>query len=102
MCRSKGSEEFDMEQTIIKLPGPRLRGNVSLEETISRRRALRRYRKQPLLLSQLSQILWSSQGITGTSEFRAAPGAGATYPIEIFIVVGDQCILASEAEQASE
>jgi SagB-type dehydrogenase family enzyme len=91
-----------MKQTTIKLPSPRLKGNVSLEETILRRRAVRRYRTEPLLLSQLSQILWSAQGITGTREFRAAPSAGATYPLEIFVVVGDQCIIASEVKQASE
>jgi len=55
-----------------------------------------------LLLSQLSQILWSAQGITGTREFRAAPSAGATYPLEIFVVVGKQCIIGSEAKQDHE
>jgi SagB-type dehydrogenase family enzyme len=89
-----------MKQTIIKLPSPRLKGNVSLEETILRRRAVRRYRKEPLDLSQLSQILWSAQGITGTREFRAAPSAGATYPLEIFVVVGKQGVITSEAKQA--
>jgi len=88
-----------MRQTIIKLPSPRLKGKVSLEETIVRRRAVRRYRKEPLDLSQLSQILWSAQGITGTREFRAAPSAGATYPLEIFVVVGKQGVIASEAKQ---
>jgi SagB-type dehydrogenase family enzyme len=90
-----------MKQTIIRLPAPRLKGNVSLEETILRRRAVRRYHTEPLLLSQLSQILWSAQGMTGTREFRATPSAGATYPLEIFVVVGDQCVIASVAKQAS-
>jgi SagB-type dehydrogenase family enzyme len=91
-----------MKQTIIKLPAPRSKGNVSLEETILRRRAVRRYRRQPLALSQLSQILWSAQGITGTRGFRAAPSAGATYPLEIFVVVGKQGVIASGAKQAPE
>jgi SagB-type dehydrogenase family enzyme len=91
-----------MRQTIIKLPSPQLKGKVSLEETILRRRAVRRYRRDPLNLSQLSQILWSAQGITGTREFRAAPSAGATYPLEIFVVVGKQGVTASEAKQAPE
>jgi SagB-type dehydrogenase family enzyme len=91
-----------MKQTIIKLPVPRLKGNVSLEETILRRRAVRRYRTEPLLLPQLSQILWSAQGMTGTRELRTAPCAGATYPLEVFVFVGDQCIVASEAEGVSE
>jgi SagB-type dehydrogenase family enzyme len=89
-----------MKQTIIKLPSPWLKGNVSLEETILRRRSVRRYRREPLLLSQLSQILWSAQGITGTRGFRAAPSAGATYPLEIFMFVGKQGVIASEAKQA--
>ena len=91
-----------MGQTIIKLPSPQLKGKVSLEETILRRRAVRRYRRDPLDLSQLSQILWSAQGITGTREFRAAPSAGATYPLEIFVFVGKQGVIASEAKQAPE
>ena len=91
-----------MGQTIIKLPSPQLKGKVSLEETILRRRSVRRYRREPLDLSQLSQILWSAQGITGTRGFRAAPSAGATYPLEIFVFVGKQSIIASEAKQAFE
>jgi SagB-type dehydrogenase family enzyme len=91
-----------MRQTIIKLPSPQLKGKVSLEETILRRRAVRRYHREPLDLSQLSQILWSAQGITGTREFRAAPSAGATYPIEIFVFVGKQGVIASEVKQAPE
>jgi SagB-type dehydrogenase family enzyme len=91
-----------MGQTIIKLPSPQLKGKVSLEETILRRRSIRRYSKEPLHLSQLSQILWSAQGITGTRAFRAAPSAGATYPVEIFVVVGKQGVIAGEAKQAPE
>jgi SagB-type dehydrogenase family enzyme len=91
-----------MGQTIIKLPSPQLKGKVSLEETILRRRSVRRYRREPLDLPQLSQILWSAQGITGTRGFRAAPSAGATYPLEIFVVIGKQGVIASEAKQAPE
>ena len=85
---------------MIKLPFPQLKGKVSLEETILRRRSVRRYRREPLDLSQLSQILWSAQGITGTRGFRATPSAGATYPLEIFVVVGEQGIIGSQAKQA--
>ena len=91
-----------MRQIIIKLSSPQLKSKVSLEETILRRRAVRRYRREPLDLSKLSQILWSAQGITGTREFRAAPSAGATYPLEIFVFVGKQGVIASEAKQAPE
>jgi len=76
----------------IKLPPPVLKGKVSLEETIARRRSIRKYRTEPLTLFQLSQILWSAQGITAVGELRAAPSAGATYPLEIFAFVGKQAI----------
>ena len=77
---------------VIKLPLPQLKGEVSLEEAIAKRRSIRRYRVEPLTLSQLGQILWSAQGITGPGELRAAPSAGATYPLEIFILVGNKTV----------
>ena len=89
-------------QPIIKLPSPQLEGKVSVEETIAKRRSVRRYRLESLTLSQLSQILWSAQGITGAGKVRAAPSAGAIYPLEIFAVIGKQAIIviASEAKQS--
>mgnify|MGYP006269275531 CR=1 FL=1 len=89
-------------QSTIRLPSPQLKGEVSLEETILRRRSVRKYRAEPLSLSQLSQILWSAQGITGSRGFRTAPSAGATYPLKIFILVGKQGVITSDVKQALE
>lgn len=86
-----------MEQTVIKLPPGQSRGNVSLEEAIARRRSVRRYRTESLDLSQLSQILWSAQGITRGQHFRAVPSAGATYPLELFVLVGQKTVNQLEA-----
>jgi SagB-type dehydrogenase family enzyme len=91
-----------MEQNVIKLPSPQSKGKVSLEETILRRRSVRRFRREALNLPQLGQILWSAQGITGSRGFRATPSAGATYPLEIFAVIGKQGVILGEQEQASE
>ncbi len=88
-------------RTVISLPCPRLEGKVSLEETIVRRRSVRRYRREPLDLSQLSQILWSAQGITAKGRLRAVPSAGATYPLEVFVVVGSQGVIVREPKQLS-
>ena len=82
---------------VVKLPRPELEGKVSLEEAIARRRSVRRYRAEPLTLSQLSQVLWSAQGITAGGELRAAPSAGAKYPLELFAFVGKQAIDGLEA-----
>lgn len=80
------------QQTQIHLPPPSQRG-MSLEEVIARRRSIRRFSTQPLSQLQLSQILWATQGITDASlKFRTVPSAGATYPLEIFVVCGRNCI----------
>mgnify|MGYP001133038277 CR=1 FL=1 len=89
-----------MKYALIKLPPPLLKGKVSLEEAIASRRSVRRYRSEPLTLSQLGQLLWSAQGITGPEKLRAAPSAGATYPLEIFVFVGQQAVITSEAKQS--
>lgn len=78
-----------MTEAPIKLPLPSLKGKISVEEAISKRRSVRRFRTQPLSLLQLSQILWSAQGITDTGRYRTVPSAGATNPLEIFIVIGE-------------
>jgi SagB-type dehydrogenase family enzyme len=77
------------EETPIKLPSPITHGKLSLEQAISKRRSVRRFKDEPLSLEQLSQLLWSAQGITGTGGRRAAPSAGATYPLEILVVIGE-------------
>jgi SagB-type dehydrogenase family enzyme len=71
----------------ILLPAPRLKGDMSVEEAIARRRSVRNYRREPLTLSELSQLLWAAQGITHENK-RSAPSAGATYPMEVFVFVG--------------
>lgn len=82
----KGGENME-----IKLPEPTLKGKVSVEECIARRRSIREYLDKPLTLEEISQLLWATQGITSDRgfKFRAAPSAGATYPLEIRIVKED-------------
>ena len=60
---------------------------MSVEESIARRRSIRNYLRGPLSLDMLSQILWAAQGITDSDGvFRAAPSAGALYPLELYVV----------------
>ncbi len=82
----------------IHLPPPSSKGGMSLAEAIARRKSIRRYTRETITQSQLSQLLWSAQGITDvSSERRSVPSAGATYPLEIFVVCGDNCIENIEA-----
>jgi SagB-type dehydrogenase family enzyme len=77
----------------IQLPPPTPKGIMSLEEAIARRRSIRHLTQESISQSQLSQILWATQGVTDIrSGDRAVPSAGATYPLEIFTVSGRNCI----------
>ena len=78
------------ETPTISLPAPRLKGEMSLEEAILKRRSRRDFRDSPLTLGEVSQILWAGQGITDAAGLRAAPSAGALYPLDLYLVVGKQ------------
>jgi SagB-type dehydrogenase family enzyme len=74
----------------INLPSPRLKGDMSLEEAIAKRRSIRSYSPTPLTLEEISQLLWAAQGITEPNRgLRTAPSAGATYPYEVYIVTNE-------------
>lgn len=77
-----------MAATGITLPPPSKMGSISLEEALARRRSVREFTQQPLTLGQISQLLWATQGHSGP-QHRTAPSAGATYPLEIYLVVGN-------------
>ncbi len=80
-------DKMTMEEK-LKLPEPAYKSSVSIEEAILLRRSIRDYKPEPITLNQLSQILWAAQGITERSKgFRSAPSAGATYPLEIYVVI---------------
>lgn len=72
-------------KTKIKLPKPRYESDTSIEEALLKRKSTRNYRGN-LTVKEISQLLWAAQGITST---RTSPSAGATYPLEIYLVVGD-------------
>lgn len=74
---------------IVKLPEPKYDSKVSVEKALLERRSIRNYKDEPLTLAEVSQLLWSAQGITDRRGFRTAPSAGALYPLEIYVVVGN-------------
>jgi len=69
----------------VNLEKPRFKGEMSVEEALYRRRSVRDYSPEPLSISEISQILWSAQGLTHPYGYRTAPSAGALYPLEIYI-----------------
>ena len=73
----------------MKLPELQSTSTMTLEDALARRRSIRSYKKEPLTLSELGRLLWAAQGRTGARDFRAAPSAGATYPLEAYVVAGN-------------
>ena len=79
----------EQESGIIKLPEPRYDSDISIEQSLLRRRSIRSYKVESLTLQELSQLLWAAQGVTDPKGFRTAPSAGALYPLELYVVAGD-------------
>jgi SagB-type dehydrogenase family enzyme len=79
------------------LPSPKTADSVSVEEALTKRRSYRHFQKRELSAEQLSQILWAAYGITKPvpdrpllrGGLRTAPSAGALYPFEMYVVVGN-------------
>jgi SagB-type dehydrogenase family enzyme len=69
----------------IVLPEPSLKGEMSIEKALYKRRSVRNYQENTVNLEELSQLLWAAQGITDNRrQFRTAPSAGALYPLEVY------------------
>jgi SagB-type dehydrogenase family enzyme len=88
------SEAFDLAALdcaevgkAIALPAASTEGGMSLEETVARRRSSRDFAQDPIALAAIGQVLWSAAGLTDEANgLRAAPSAGACYPLEVYLV----------------
>lgn len=72
----------------IALPEPDRQGTVPVETALATRRSVRAFKNEAMSLQQVSQLLWSAQGISGPYGVRTAPSAGALYPLETLVVIG--------------
>lgn len=88
-CKADSSAQ-EGGKNVKNLPAPRTEGTISVEEAIAKRRSVRSFLDKALSDAELSQILWAAQGITDRRRgLRAAPSAGATYPLETYVVTGE-------------
>ncbi|MGO8988869.1 MAG: SagB/ThcOx family dehydrogenase [bacterium] len=82
----------------IPLPKPSSDGKVSVEKAIKQRRTIRDFQERTLSLNHLAQLLWSAQGIADlTKGRRVAPSGGALYPLDIYILIGENAVEKMEA-----
>jgi SagB-type dehydrogenase family enzyme len=75
---------------VLNLPAPAHQGKVSVEEALKARRTVRHFANRGLTLAQVSQLLWGTDGISDPRGLRTAASAGATYPLEIYLVAGER------------
>ena len=75
---------------LVKLPAPTFQGKMSVAEALQKRRTVRQFANRGLELAQVSQLLWGTDGVSDPRGLRTAPSAGATYPLEIYLVVGER------------
>jgi hypothetical protein len=82
--------EVKMGHASILLPKPSFNGKVSVEKAIKERRTIQDFKDRILIPAHLSQLLWAAQGITDSvTGRRAAPSGDALYPLDIYIVIGE-------------
>ena len=74
---------------LITLPEPNKSGSMPLEQAIAVRRSHRHYLPKSLTLEQIGQLAWAAQGQDASSKYRTSPSAGATYPLELFVITDE-------------
>ncbi|MCK5833199.1 SagB/ThcOx family dehydrogenase [bacterium] len=72
---------------IIDLPSPPGNG-IDLHSVMETRRSRRSFSEGSITLSAISELMWATAGITDFAKgFRVAPSAGATFPIDTYLLV---------------
>lgn len=74
---------------------------MSIEEALLARRSTRSFTGDPLRLKQLAMILWAAYGIVDRSGRRTVPSAGATYPLNLYAVVGEGGVVKENGDRLS-
>ncbi len=87
---SSEHQSINSNNMLISLPKPNLSSQTSLEKSIFERRSIREFSQEAMPLQQVGQLLWSAQGITDeASAYRAAPSAGALFPLKLYVAISN-------------
>ncbi|HNS31841.1 MAG TPA: SagB/ThcOx family dehydrogenase [bacterium] len=71
-----------MEEIKLLIPD----GNKSIISILGKRRSVRSYKDEMISLKDISELLWAICGKNSEWGGRTAPSAGATYPLEIYLM----------------
>jgi len=69
----------------VALPAPTRTAGMSLNEALATRRSIRTFTTAPITLAEISQLLWSAQGVTSDKGGRTAPSAHAQYFLHLYV-----------------
>lgn len=72
----------------ISLPAPAKTSRFSVESALQNRRSVSNFKDQPVSLKDLSQLLWSGQGVTASWGGRTSPSFKSVYPLTLYLVAG--------------
>ncbi len=88
--RAPAYKEYPEAECRVGLKPREERRGADLWQCLARRRSQRRYQGRTLSREELAELLWATQGVTaaaGNLLLRAAPSAGALYPVETYLAV---------------
>ncbi|MFB6134915.1 MAG: SagB/ThcOx family dehydrogenase [Halanaeroarchaeum sp.] len=82
----------DHAERRVSLPDPAL-PDVQLSTALAERRSRRSFTDEAVSLEAIASLCWAAQGVTDDEDgFRSAPSAGATYPIELSVVIDEGAV----------
>lgn len=83
---------FPYDGNLQALPRPRLNSINTFEESLSGSALPKSGGLYDI--RDISDLLWSAQGVTDSIlKFRAIPSPGATYPLEVIIIIGEGTVI---------
>jgi SagB-type dehydrogenase family enzyme len=71
----------------VALPAVGAPPGMSVAQALAQRRSLREYADRSMAAEELAWVIRAATGITSTQGQRAAPSAGALYPVETYVAV---------------
>jgi len=76
----------DIESNLLDLPFPNKNSRISVEQAINSRRTYTSFQNEPLSLVNLSQLLWSAQGVTTDWGGRTVPSSKSAFPLKVYAI----------------
>jgi nitroreductase len=85
-------------EEVIKLNQPDLSRGISLMEALKKRKTIREMSDKKLTLQQLSDLLWSADGVNRADGKRTSPAAMGIYCVDIYAVLPEGVYLYDAAK----